>query len=484
MAPPQRPLDDPASAFHLGAWRVDPALNRVTRDGKAERVEPKMMDVLCFMAAHPQQVVSKNAITDAVWPEVFITESVITRAIAGLRRALGDDARAPRYIETIAKRGYRLLESPTPIPDPQPPSTIRGPVANQPFVRSPAELGAIRSSAPVGQWVCGDRFVGRKAEIAEILDGSRNGIWLLGTRAVGKTSLLKQLEHLTAADPQGRYLPVFWDLQGTTDLDTFHDDFIDALSDAEDRLDRLGLRVADLEAESFFRTLGRLRRALRAQGRTLLLLWDEVEELIHLHAKSPSLLRKLRRALQSQEGIRTVMASSTRLWQLADQRDDTSPFLHGFAPPMYLGPLDDPAARHLVRQHAHSVFENRDLVDVMIQRCGGHPSLLHLLATRLRDVRDIDEATAAVTSDATVQFLFAADFDLFNEDERALLLALGRHEQECDVAALEGDASKVATHLHHLEQLGLVRCHHRSKSDRRASIAHPILHQWLREHQG
>ena len=50
----------------------------------------------------------------------------------------------------------------------------------------------------VGQWVRGEGFYGREALIGEILDGPRRQVWLLGTRRVGKTSLLKQLEHLTA----------------------------------------------------------------------------------------------------------------------------------------------------------------------------------------------------------------------------------------------------------------------------------------------
>ena len=60
------------------------------------------MDVLVCLARTPGQVVSREALIDAVWPEVFISESVLTRAIAGLRRALGDDARRPRFIETLS----------------------------------------------------------------------------------------------------------------------------------------------------------------------------------------------------------------------------------------------------------------------------------------------------------------------------------------------------------------------------------------------
>ena len=74
----------------LGGWRVRPSLNRLERDGSTVRLEPKMMDVLAALARRAGEVVSKDELSAAVWPDVFVTDSVITRAIAGLRRALED----------------------------------------------------------------------------------------------------------------------------------------------------------------------------------------------------------------------------------------------------------------------------------------------------------------------------------------------------------------------------------------------------------
>ncbi len=202
----------------------------------------------------------------------------------------------------------------------------------------------------VGQWVRGEKFYGRQAQIAEILDGPRNCLWLLGTRRVGKTSVLKQLELLTAEPSERGYLPLFWDLQGAEEPDELHLDFNDALLDAEERLDRVGIALRDVEAEDLFTSLARLCRQLRSRRLKLLLLCDEVEELIHLQQKEPALLRKLRRAMQSREDIRSVLASTIRLWVLAERDEDTSPFLHGFTPPLYLPSLADKEARELVHQ--------------------------------------------------------------------------------------------------------------------------------------
>jgi hypothetical protein len=177
----------------------------------------------------------------------------------------------------------------------------------------------------VGQWVRGDRFYGRAAQLSEILEGPRDSVWLLGTRRVGKTSLLKQLEQLAVESPERGYLPLFWDFQGSADPEELHLGFHDAVLDAEERLAAAGVDLEKLEAGDLFASLGYLRRRLRSQGLKLLLLCDEAEELIKLQRLDPSLLRKLRRAMQWGEEIRSVLTSTIRLWALAEERGDTSP---------------------------------------------------------------------------------------------------------------------------------------------------------------
>ncbi len=236
------------------------------------------------------------------------------------------------------------------------------------------------------------------------------------------------------------------------------------MADAEGRLERFGLRLGDVAADDLFLSLGRLRRALRATGRTLLLLWDEAEELLQLGSGAPELLRKLRRALQSQEGIRTVMASGPRLWKLAEQRDDTSPFLHGFAPPLYLGLLDDASAHGLVRRGG--VGEDAATAAEILRRAGGHPALLQLLAARTAELGDLDRATEWVAADPTLRLLFGVDFDLLTANEREILLALAQGKPG-EAAAQEA--------LQHLERLGFVR-----RSPSGLEVASPLRQRWLR----
>jgi DNA-binding winged helix-turn-helix (wHTH) protein/Tol biopolymer transport system component len=101
--------------FRIGSWLVEPSLNSVTCDGKVHRLEPKMMEVLVYLAQNQRVVVSKEQLMRVVWPDTFVTDDVLIRCISELRRALEDDPKEPSLIETIPKRGYRLLQSVEPI---------------------------------------------------------------------------------------------------------------------------------------------------------------------------------------------------------------------------------------------------------------------------------------------------------------------------------------------------------------------------------
>jgi len=474
---PGRPV---AADFRLAGWLVQPSLNRLSLDDKVVQLEPKLMDVLVYLAENAGQVMSKIDINDAVWTDVFITESVITRSIAGLRRAFGDDVKNPKFIETISKRGYRLIAT-----------VERTPVGDEQFSsRQPRGLtqtvSVTRTTVPfvVGQWVRKENFYGRTAVIDEVLGGNRNWLWLLGTRRIGKTSMLKQLEYLALTSPDLGFLPVFWDLQGADRPEELHLDFADALLDAEDRLDEVGISVADLRADSCFDSLGRLRRKLLTKDLRLLLLCDEVEELIQLNRQDPSILRKLRRALHSRDGIRSVLASSSRLWQLAQTDEDTSPFLDGFTPPLAIGSLSDEAARQLIRQTqlpeaAHPSFSDEE-VERIRRQCGNHPYQIQLLCRRALDRGDLDDAIEEVAHDRAVGFFFSVDYQLRRDSERTILRFLA-DQPAASLAEICRDAQEssdaVTGALSSLHELGLIE----RDSEDRYEIASQFLRRWLAE---
>ena len=97
------------SLFTLGGWQVDAAANQIVREDERRELEPQVMDLLALFASRPGEVISKAEIISAIWGEVTVNDDALTRTLWKLRRGLGDDARAPRYIETVPKRGYRLI---------------------------------------------------------------------------------------------------------------------------------------------------------------------------------------------------------------------------------------------------------------------------------------------------------------------------------------------------------------------------------------
>jgi DNA-binding winged helix-turn-helix (wHTH) protein len=78
------------------------------------RLTPKALALLSFMAERPGEVITKEELFGAVWPEVNVGDAALVTCIQELRRALGDDARRPRYIETLHRRGYRFVGKKTP----------------------------------------------------------------------------------------------------------------------------------------------------------------------------------------------------------------------------------------------------------------------------------------------------------------------------------------------------------------------------------
>ena len=285
----------------------------------------------------------------------------------------------------------------------------------------------------VGQWVRGERFYGRQNHLQELLAGPRESLWLLGTRRIGKTSLLRQLEWIASQRPELGYLPLFWDLQGTDDPAELHLRFHDALLDPEERWSELGIEVATLDPDDLFASLTHLRRQIRTTGRRLLLLCDEVEESIELQLRDASLLSKMRRALQAGEEIRVVLASTIRLWALAGPRVDTSPFLLGFSPPLFLSSLEDEEARSLVVQD-HLDDELRPVLSAqdgkqICDHCSNHPYLLQLVSKCFLEAGDLASAVEEVMADDMVAYFFAVDFRMLNAVEKSILCALRNHHE-------------------------------------------------------
>lgn len=95
--------------YVFGDVRVDLGRLCALRGDSPIPLEPKAFDVLRYLIEHRDRVVTKDELLDAVWAGTFVTPNALTRAVAHLRRALGDDVHDAKFIETISKRGYRFI---------------------------------------------------------------------------------------------------------------------------------------------------------------------------------------------------------------------------------------------------------------------------------------------------------------------------------------------------------------------------------------
>jgi DNA-binding winged helix-turn-helix (wHTH) protein/TolB-like protein/Tfp pilus assembly protein PilF len=93
----------------VGDWLVDAALNQISRGAEVQHLEPKAVEVLVALARQAGEVVSRDDLLSEVWKGLSVSDDVLTQCITKLRQALGDTSKEPSYIQTIPKRGYRLI---------------------------------------------------------------------------------------------------------------------------------------------------------------------------------------------------------------------------------------------------------------------------------------------------------------------------------------------------------------------------------------
>ncbi|HUG24796.1 winged helix-turn-helix domain-containing protein [Piscinibacter sp.] len=103
--------------LQVGDWCVDGNLNEIDCAGKVVHLEPKAMAVLLILAERPGEVVTRDELLATVWPDVIVSDNALTQVIIKLRRALEDTPREPKYLQSIAKSGYRLIAEVRPAVD-------------------------------------------------------------------------------------------------------------------------------------------------------------------------------------------------------------------------------------------------------------------------------------------------------------------------------------------------------------------------------
>ena len=98
--------------FAIGEWTVDPTTNTICRAGSESTLPPRLIDMLIFFSHHPKEVISREELVNSLWNRTAVTDQAVTQTIFELRKALRDGRKTgqvPEYIQTVPKRGYRLL---------------------------------------------------------------------------------------------------------------------------------------------------------------------------------------------------------------------------------------------------------------------------------------------------------------------------------------------------------------------------------------
>ena len=95
--------------MRFGEFEVDVAAELLRQGGETVHLEPRIFHLLVYLLEHRDRLVTKQDLNENVWRGAFVTDNAVDRAVARLRKALGDDVHSPRFIETVPTRGYRFV---------------------------------------------------------------------------------------------------------------------------------------------------------------------------------------------------------------------------------------------------------------------------------------------------------------------------------------------------------------------------------------
>lgn len=171
----------------FGPYRLDEANECLWRGSEAIALRPKAFGVLRCLVERPGQLVTKEHLLDAVWPGTYVGDAVLKDSVRQLREALGDDPKAPRYIETAHRRGYRFVGQLADAAPAPPAAPAPEPAAPEP-ARTARLLGRDTALARMRHWLGG------------ALRAERQVVFVTGEPGIGKTTLVEAfLEEAGAA---------------------------------------------------------------------------------------------------------------------------------------------------------------------------------------------------------------------------------------------------------------------------------------------
>ena len=401
--------------YRFEACELDTTVYRLTVAGRTQSVEPQVFDLLAYLVAHRDRVVSKEELLDNIWGNRFVSESTLTSRVKSARRAIGDDGRAQRCIRTVQGRGYQFV----------------APVENGDISPAPAGSDMAPQVDASELAVATTRLIGRRQELSDLADlmaGTRL-LTLTGTGGVGKTRLAVEL--------------------ATRIADRYADGvrFV-ALTRVRDPALVAGLVLETLVARSDGAGTPELRLREWFRGRTILLVLDNFEHV----ADAAPLVSDL---LRFSPGLSVLATSRERLRLAGEQVYEVMPLdVDGTTN----GELGLPDALALFEQSAQAVDpsfsideKNRNDVAAICRSLDGLPLALELAGPRIRLLptrflrerlaRRIDSLSAGMRDHPerhqTIRAAIAWSYDLLHPSERRLFTRMAVFAAPASLDAIE-----------------------------------------------
>lgn len=277
--------------------------------------------------------------------------------------------------------------------------------------------------------VTGKEFYGRENIIETIFVSTNSLILVIAVRKMGKSSLLQQLEQIAAGHD---YVGLYFSLYGMDNFGRFKKGFS---TNIKRRFKKIGLPPFDVSQDKeIFEIINSLDEFMTDQGKRLLFLIDEAEELLSLARQDYSAVRSLKNMLQHAERIKTVFTASQKFRKIdtPEYREDTecSPFLESFEI-LFLPPFDEKDSSRLIYQEQAKkrLVVADPLIEKIYQVSGGNPYFVQLVGMELfgkdNHLKDLTEKTLEqVRIKGNLVKYFEANYSALSDRQKEILDAV------------------------------------------------------------
>ena len=443
--------------FTFGPFRFEARTGELWRDRTQRKLTPRAASVLAMLVERGQTLVTKQELIDRVWGGLAVSDDALTTCIQELRGALGDDARRPQYIETLHRRGYRLMV----------------PVAKVTEISQPPGALAGASADP-------SKLVGRAPEMEELqrrfdraLSGRRQMVFVTGEPGIGKSALASAfadtldrhrvriaqgqcLDHHGVGEPYLPLIEALTRLAGPANdsaikiiLTTHAPSWLAQMPSLWTRAERSAMEArGHATRERMLRELTQAVEAMAADAPLLLKLED-------IHWSDASTLDWLAHVARRPDSARLMVLATFRPTDAAAITAGlggiTSELaLHGHCHEIALSPLTlEAIERYLSIRLGDGDAQPRDVARLLLERTGGNPLFMVSIVNQLAQ-RDATAATPGVIGAIPhdVRRFIDRQIDELAEGDRHLLTAASVIRREFATAAV---AAALATDVEPVE---------------------------------